>query len=110
LPIRALELIRDAQNEVYVSAVSIWEIAIKRAARKRSAPAFSSAEATRLFRESNYILLGITPEHAGEVETLPLIHNDPFDRLLIAQALSEPLRLVTCDRKLAAYSDSVMVL
>lgn len=109
LPIQALELIRGAHSDVYVSVVSVWEIAIKRAARKRSAPAFSCTEAARLFRESRFTLLGITPEHACAVESLPLIHSDPFDRLLVAQALSEPMRLVTCDRKLAAYGDTIML-
>jgi PIN domain nuclease of toxin-antitoxin system len=53
-------------------------------------------------------LLNVIPQHAAGVDRLPLLHRDPFDRLLVAQALSEPLRLVTHDSKIAEYSDSVI--
>ena len=53
-------------------------------------------------------MLDVTVRHASAVEALPPIHADPFDRLIIAQAMSEPLRLITRDRRLAAYSDTVI--
>ncbi len=53
-------------------------------------------------------MLDVTAVHAAAVETLPLIHGDPFDRLLVAQALTEPLRLLTHDKALARYSDTVI--
>lgn len=69
----------------------------------------SAAEALRYFSAAGYVLLNITPEHAAAVETLPPLHADPFDRLLVAQALTEPLRLLTHDSAVAHYSDSIML-
>ncbi|HRY23886.1 MAG: type II toxin-antitoxin system VapC family toxin [Geminicoccaceae bacterium] len=102
------EMLAAGSNDIFVSSVSIWEIAIKFPLRKPSAPPFSASEAVRHCRTIGYTLLSITPEHAAAVGTLPHHHGDPFDRLLIAQALTEPLRLVTADRRLAAYSDTVI--
>jgi PIN domain nuclease of toxin-antitoxin system len=103
-------LIQDESNEVFVSAASVWEIAIKYALRKRlGAPPFGGAEALGYFREAGYLLLSITPEHATAVERLPLVHADPFDRLLIAQALNEPMRLITADTTMASYSDTIII-
>lgn len=105
---RIIHLMTDPINEVYVSAVSIWEIAIKIALRKREALPFSSADALFKFREAGFELLKVNPEHAVAVESLPPLHADPFDRLIVAQALSEPMRLVSRDRHVAAYSDTVI--
>ena len=69
----------------------------------------SSEEALGFFRGADFMLLDVTPEHATVVERLPGVHRDPFDRLLIAQALTEPMRFVTHDAQLAAYSDSIIV-
>jgi PIN domain nuclease of toxin-antitoxin system len=68
----------------------------------------SAAEAVGYFRAAGYVLLDISADHAAAVETLPLIHADPFDRLIVAQALTEPLRLITHDDTVARYSDSIM--
>jgi PIN domain nuclease of toxin-antitoxin system len=103
------EVIADTRNQIYVSAVCIFEIAVKHAAGRPGAPPFSGSKALELFRRSGYLLLHVTAEHAAGVEGLPPIHGDPFDRLLVAQALTEPLRLVTHDSRLAAYSDTVIV-
>lgn len=65
-------------------------------------------EALAYFTEAGYTLLAITPEHAAAVEGLPAIHADPFDRLLVAQALTEPLRLLTHDANVARYSDTII--
>ena len=105
----AKSLIRDESNEVFVSAASVWEIAIKHALGKRhGAPPFSAAEALGYFRQAGYSLLSITPEHVTAIERLPLVHADPFDRLLIAQALNEPMRLITADATMASYSDTII--
>ena len=97
-------------GEVFVSAVTVWEIAIKHPLNKRrDAPPFSAAESLRLFTEAGFTLLDITPAHAAAVETLPPIHADPFDRLLVAQALTEPMRLVTADALVARYSDTIIL-
>ena len=94
---------------MFVSAVSIWEIAIKFALRKRTgAPPFSGAVALEAFLAAGYRMLNVTPQHAAAVEALPHLHADPFDRMLIAQALHEPLRLLTADAALARYSDMVI--
>jgi PIN domain nuclease of toxin-antitoxin system len=69
----------------------------------------SGETALNYFREAGYHLLTIKPEHAAAVETLPPHHADPFDRLLVAQALTEPLRLLTHDSQVARYSDSVLL-
>jgi len=69
----------------------------------------SGKQALRYFSEAGYRFLSIEPEHTAAVEELPSIHQDPFDRLLIAQAFMEPMRLVTHDSKIAQYSDSVIL-
>ena len=108
LPERGRELIADADNTITVSAASVWEIAIQHGLARGDMPV-SGAQALQWFRRAGYALLDIKPEHAAAVETLPPLHADPFDRLLVAQALAEPLRLITNDRAVAAYSDSVIL-
>lgn len=95
----AREAIGDGANEVYVSAVTAWEIAIKRALKKLELQGDFKL-GLELYRFSP---LAITTEHALAVETLPQHHADPFDRLLIAQAKLEELTLVTRDTRFAAY-------
>lgn len=107
LPARAAELIMAA-DEVYVSAASVWEIAIKHALGRGQMPV-SAAQALQAFDESGYRLLGVQAAHAVRVEQLPGVHADPFDRLLVAQALVEPLTLLTSDKQVAAYSDTVVL-
>lgn len=106
LPTLVEDMITDRANEVFVSAVTIWEIAIKYPLGKRNAPPFPSRDAMKLFAEIGFITLPITAQHAAAVESLPLLHGDPFDRLLVAQALTEPLRLITHDASVVAYSGS----
>jgi PIN domain nuclease of toxin-antitoxin system len=85
---------------VVVSAASVWEIAIKHGLAKKNMPV-SGAEAKSWFTRAGYTLLPVTADHAALVEELPPHHADPFDRILIAQALDEPLRLVTHDPAVA---------
>lgn len=99
---------QDAFNSTWVSAVSIWEISIKHKLGRASSPPFSGKEAVVHFGRANLGLLPVTVEHAAMMDNLPLLHADPFDRLLIAQALSEPMRLVSHDRQVAAYSDTII--
>lgn len=96
-----------AADEVFVSAASLWEIAIKHALRKSDMP-ISAAQALQVFDDAGYCLLTIQPQHILEVEKLPPIHKDPFDRLLIAQAFVEPLRLITRDPLIAKYGAGIM--
>ena len=101
-------LIADPANAIHVSAASVWEIAIKHSMARRGAPPFSGTEAIAYFGQAGYALLAVSAEHAAGVEALPLLHADPFDRLLIAQALAEPLRLVTHDPMVASYGGSII--
>jgi PIN domain nuclease of toxin-antitoxin system len=111
LPTQAAELIADPDNEVLVSAASLWEIAIKHALA-RGGPndmPISAQQALGYFRDAGYALLDIAPAHVVAVEQLPILHADPFDRILVGQALTVPLRLITHDTRLARYSDTVLM-
>lgn len=96
-----------AAEAVFVSAVSIWEIAIKTRLGKLQADpdALTAAIETSGFQE-----LTITARHAAGVHRLPMHHADPFDRLLLAQAFMEPLHLLTADRALMAYGGGITLL
>jgi len=104
LPAAARKLINDAN--VYVSAASIWEISIKVALGKLLA---DPREVLAALEPAGFLDLPVTGVHAARVVDLPAIHRDPFDRLLIAQALTEPMRLLTNDAALANYGDIVTV-
>lgn len=103
---RARELILAA-DDVFVSAASLWEIAIKHGLGRGDMP-ISSAQALQAFIDAAYELLDIRPEHALAVERLAPIHSDPFDRMLVAQALVEPLTLITRDALVASYSPAIV--
>lgn len=104
---KAREFILAPRSTVWVSSVSIWEIAIKHSLGGGEMPVSGQA-ALRYFREAGYRLLAIEPEHAAAVEGLPDHHQDPFDRLLVAQAMVEPMRLLTHDATVARYSDTII--
>lgn len=100
----ARQAILDA-DDVFVSAASIWEAAIKTRLGKLDVDVNLLASE---IQASGFIELPVRATHAAMMRELPDIHGDPFDRLLIAQAMSEPLRLMTADAQLAAYSELVM--
>jgi len=95
----AADAIRDGGTVVYVSAASAWEIAIKRALGKLDAPTDLGA----VLRAYRFTALDVTIDHGLGVEALPPLHRDPFDRMLVAQARTEDLTLVSDDARLAAY-------
>jgi PIN domain nuclease of toxin-antitoxin system len=104
LPTRARK--RIDVSEVFVSAASIWEVSIKASLGK------IQADASLLLAEiepAGFTLLPISGEHAVAVGLLPTIHRDPFDRMLVAQARTEPLILLTNDAALAAYGEGIEV-
>ena len=103
-------LLADPNNQLFVSAISIWEISIKYALRRQSADPIniSGQQAITLFEKSGFSLLPITAEHAAAVDHLPALHGDPFDRLLVAKAGHDEMHLVTHDPKLADYGDFVI--
>lgn len=108
LPASFRERLEAPENEVLFSAASIWEMAIKMARGRLTLP-MSLEEFARAAVERGFEELPVTTAHAARVGHLPPHHRDPFDRLLVAQALSEPARLLTVDRALAPYSELVEV-
>jgi PIN domain nuclease of toxin-antitoxin system len=104
MPAAASRMIND--EDIYVSAASIWEISIKISLGKmRGDP----REVVEALAPAGFRSLPITHEHAARVLVLPPIHKDPFDRMLVAQALSEPMILLTNDAALAGYGDLITV-
>lgn len=93
-------------SEVYVSSASIWEATIKTGIGKLEVDV---QQLVTEIENSGFKELGISAKHAAAVVPLPDIHRDPFDRILIAQALCEPLRLLTADAILSGYSELVEV-
>jgi PIN domain nuclease of toxin-antitoxin system len=102
VPPAAQAVIFDDSHDVFFSAATIWEIAIKASLRK---PNFTARPATvrAQLLANHFDELAITSEHALAVEHLPWLHKDPFDRVLIAQAVVEGLTLITGDRHFASY-------
>jgi PIN domain nuclease of toxin-antitoxin system len=109
LPAAVKTQLLDPANEVYYSAASVWEIAIKSGLRRKDFRIDLEALKGAL-RESGFLELPVTATHAVAVAQLPEIHKDPFDRLLVAQSIAEPLTLLTNDAVLADYWDGVKVI
>ncbi|UKD18073.1 type II toxin-antitoxin system VapC family toxin (plasmid) [Burkholderia aenigmatica] len=101
---RARQLILDA-DEVFVSAATIWEASIKAGLGKLNVDV---DDLVAEISAAGFVELPVRVAHAARVRDLPDIHRDPFDRLLVAQAMIEPLRLVTADGHLAQYTDLVI--
>ncbi len=100
----ARAVIEDPQNRKLVSVASCWEIAIKAGLGKLDLAEPSRTLLEREIPRNNLELLPITLAHAATVETLPPHHKDPFDRLLIAQALIEGIPVVSADKKFDSYA------
>ena len=98
----ARKLLKDARHELLFSAASLWEIAIKKTLGRED-----FRVEPRLLRrgllDNGYAELPVTSQHAVNIDSLPPLHKDPFDRLLLAQTLSEGITLVTADAQLARY-------
>lgn len=101
---RTRDALEDAQNEVFASSVSGWEITVKRALGKLKAP--DNLEAS--IEEQDFTPLNLTFLHAEQAGALPRHHGDPFDRMLIAQAQVEGLILVTRDARIPLYGIRTM--
>jgi PIN domain nuclease of toxin-antitoxin system len=103
---KALALIESPENELFFSAVSLWEVAIKRGLGR----ADLHVDARLLRRgllDNGYSELPIGSEHIVAIDTLPPIHKDPFDRILVAQAQVEGITLLTADPLVARYPGAV---
>ena len=101
---KAARALLSGAAEIYVSSASIWEAAIKAKLGKLDVDVDALVSS---ITDSGFMDLPVTAKHAAAVGKLPDVHTDPFDRLLIAQALSEPLRFLTADKVLCRYSDLV---
>ena len=106
-----VQIIANPKNSAFISVASIWEIAIK-FARNKGLPddmPVSGTQARDIFQNAGYQFLKIDADHAAAVDSLPLRHGDPFDRIIIAQARAEGLRLITGDADVAAYDPAIML-
>ena len=97
---QAKDLIQNPENSIFVSAASVWEISIKMGKGNFAVP----DNFTELLYDEGFTELNITHLHAMHVLELPLHHSDPFDRILISQALAEKLTLVSTDNKFSLYT------
>lgn len=93
---------------VYVSMASMWEIAIKHRGGRSDAPPFGPAEAQEEFMAAEFRILPIEVEHLIAVASLPRLHGDPFDRLIVAQAQTTSLQLISGDPMMLRYSSTFL--
>src|SRR5882672_10522845 len=98
----ARRLLRDPENDLMFSAASLWEVAIKRGLGRRDF-AVDARELRQGLLENGYGELAVAGPHAVAIDSLPSLHRDPFDRLLVAQAIIEGITLLTADEQVAQY-------
>jgi PIN domain nuclease of toxin-antitoxin system len=98
------DLILSVDTEIFVSTASWWEIAIKTSIGKLDADVQMLRAASG---QSGFLELPVLGIHAETLAKLPMLHKDPFDRLIVSQAITEPMRLLTSDSELEAYSSLV---
>lgn len=103
------QIVANPRNEVFASAINIFEIANRGPAARKQAFDVDADTAIAMAKSSAYAFLPLTPEHAAAAEGLATYHPDPFDRLLLAQANIEGLQLVTHDERLAQYDSRTIL-
>lgn len=103
LSVKALAFIQDPRNTLFVSPAALWEIGIKDALGKLLLPELFEQLFPDRLDASNILLLPILIPHLQEHRRLPFHHSDPFDRLIIAQALAEDIAIISCDSEFPAY-------
>jgi PIN domain nuclease of toxin-antitoxin system len=101
-------LLESPENRLYYSAAAIWEIAVKKSQGKSSFQV-DALEFRELLNRNSFEELSIDASHGAYVQNLPLIHKNPFDRILIAQATIEGITLLTSDRRLATYPGPIQL-
>ena len=107
LPAKSIKAIKDVSNNCYLSAVSLWEIAIKVSLKKIELE--SDFNKISDFLSNNDIeILSISFDHLQKLLTLPFYHRDPFDRIIIAQGLSENFTIITTDKNFARYTGAIL--
>ena len=107
LNLTARQMLTDPENTIYFSAISILEIAIKQQLGKAGFDA-EAGIVRRAMLDKGYLELTVNGLHSAFVGTMPLIHRDPFDRLLIAQANVEGITLITADDEIAKYPGPIL--
>lgn len=107
VPRSVREMISGARAEAYFSLVSIWEVAIKHSLGRLQ---ISASTVAAHLQADGFRGLDVKLEHLAVVESLPWLHRDPFDRMLVAQSAIEPMTLLTADHRLAAYGTPVRVI
>ena len=100
-------LLQASDNSLFFSSASIWEIVIKLGLGRKDFKVDPS-RLRKMLMENGYAEISITAEHALKIESLPALHKDPFDRMLLAQARTEGMMLLTVDPLIAQYQDSVL--
>jgi len=100
-------IIRNRTNRVYLSVVSAWELAIKISIGKLRFPG-NAAGFMRTAKANDIIIVPIETAHLSSFESLPLLHRDPFDRLLVATAISEQMTFISADKNVAKYDVSLL--
>jgi PIN domain nuclease of toxin-antitoxin system len=103
LPRKAAKLISDEGNIIFVSHATVWEMAIKAAVGKLTLPEAAGTFVQKQCKLNRFQLLPISLEAISMIETLPLHHNDPFDRLLVAQCLDLKIPIISADAILTKY-------
>lgn len=98
----AIDAIYNQDNNIYISVASLWEMAIKLSIGKLHLNG-GIDKFIEAVDDSGFLLLGIAPEHVSEVAKLPIIHRDPFDRILIAQVMIENMVIMTVDTNISKY-------
>lgn len=93
------KMVADFSNEVFLSAASAWEIEIKASGGKLKI----DPNWKRLVEKNGFVWLSVLPRHTEFLRDLPPIHRDPFDRMLVAQAKCEQMKLLSCDSSVNAY-------
>jgi len=107
VPAKARQLIEDLSNELFFSVVSLWELTIEQGL-KRSNLKIDVRRLRDALLANSYVEVAVTAEHVFALRKLPLLHGDPFDRLLLAQSIAEDFTLLTADRDLANYDGPVI--
>ena len=102
---KARSILQASDNSFYMSSASVWEVAIKHSVKPDEIPV-TAEQVTRFCRESGITELPVSFAHAQAVSRLPVCHNDPFDRMLVAQEMEEGLFVLTHDGRLPPYGDS----
>jgi len=108
LSAEATSLLLDSSNSLYFSAASIWEIVIKRGLGRDD----FKVNPVRLIKQlviNGYEEVSVSSDHTLAVDTLPVLHKDPFDRILIAQARTEGMLLMTADEQVSRYGDGIVM-